>query len=176
MTDIMARFDESVLQAKETRDAALKEAEETLQAALLVAAENFKKDLAEIRKEFKGLIREMQGEVSSMSSQISGLMAQIAKAQAAAKTAASTAKTAIKKTNEPKVPFAKGGLVTGPTNALIGEAGPELVIPLDRFESWMNMGAGSGKAINYYAAPNQSLDSETELFNAMKRAKVVVGW
>jgi hypothetical protein len=67
-------------------------------------------------------------------------------------------------------------LVTGPTNALIGEAGPELVIPLDKFESWMSMGAGGGKALNYYAAPNQSLDSETELFNAMKRAKVVVGW
>jgi hypothetical protein len=26
--------------------------------------------------------------------------------------------------------FAKGGIVTGPTNALIGEAGPEAVIPL----------------------------------------------
>lgn len=28
-------------------------------------------------------------------------------------------------------PFAKGGIVTGPTAALIGEAGPEAVIPLD---------------------------------------------
>ncbi len=28
------------------------------------------------------------------------------------------------------VPFAKGGIVTSPTNALIGEAGPEAVIPL----------------------------------------------
>lgn len=33
--------------------------------------------------------------------------------------------------NEPS--FAEGGLVTGPTRALIGEAGPELVVPLDRF-------------------------------------------
>jgi hypothetical protein len=41
----------------------------------------------------------------------------------------------------------------------------------------MSMGmGGSGKAINYYAAPNQSLDNEQELFQAMKRAKVVVGW
>lgn len=30
------------------------------------------------------------------------------------------------------IPFATGGIVTGPTPALIGEAGPEAVIPLDR--------------------------------------------
>ena len=32
-------------------------------------------------------------------------------------------------------PFASGGIVTGPTPALIGEAGPEAVIPLDRLSS-----------------------------------------
>jgi len=72
-------------------------------------------------------------------------------------------------------PFASGGLVTGPTAALIGEAGPEVVIPLNRFESMMGMG-GKGKELNYYAAPNQSVDSEQELFQAMRRAKVVAGW
>ena len=36
-------------------------------------------------------------------------------------------------------PMAVGGIVTGPTAALIGEAGPEAVIPLDRFGS---MGGG----------------------------------
>lgn len=36
------------------------------------------------------------------------------------------------------IKMAKGGVVTRPTNALIGEAGPEAVIPLDRF----NMGMG----------------------------------
>ena len=30
------------------------------------------------------------------------------------------------------IPFASGGIVTGPTPALIGEAGPEAVIPLDK--------------------------------------------
>lgn len=30
--------------------------------------------------------------------------------------------------------------------------------------------------VNYYAAPNQSLDSEQALFEAMKRSKVVLGW
>lgn len=38
-------------------------------------------------------------------------------------------------------PFAMGGVVTGPTRALIGEAGPEAVIPLGR-------GAGMGTTIN----------------------------
>lgn len=32
----------------------------------------------------------------------------------------------------PRIALADGGIVTGPTNALIGEAGPEAVIPLDR--------------------------------------------
>jgi phage-related protein len=173
MIDIMARFDEAVLQAKTTRDEALKEAEETLQAALVEANEKFLDDLKKIQTAFKGKIKEMKGEVATMSAAISGLMSQISEAKSAAR-AAQSAAAAIP---PGRVPFAKGGLVTGPTNALIGEAGPELVIPLDKFESWMSMGmGGSGKAINYYAAPNQSLDNEQELFQAMKRAKVVVGW
>ena len=31
------------------------------------------------------------------------------------------------------IELAKGGIVTGPTRALIGEAGPEAVIPLDQY-------------------------------------------
>lgn len=37
-------------------------------------------------------------------------------------------------------PMAIGGIVTGPTAALIGEAGPEAVIPLDRFDSFKGGG------------------------------------
>jgi hypothetical protein len=40
----------------------------------------------------------------------------------------------------------------------------------------MGMTQGGGPSVNYYAAPNQSLDSEQELFMAMKRAKVVAAW
>ena len=69
--------------------------------------------------------------------------------------------------------LAKGGFVTGPTNALIGEAGPEVVIPLDRFESMMGIDE-ERSTVNYYAAPNNSLTSEDELFLAMRRAKLVV--
>jgi len=34
----------------------------------------------------------------------------------------------------PRIALAAGGIVTGPTNALIGEAGPEAVIPLDQLD------------------------------------------
>jgi phage-related protein len=38
----------------------------------------------------------------------------------------------------PRVALAQGGIVTGPMNALIGEAGPEAVIPLDKLGSMGN--------------------------------------
>lgn len=72
--------------------------------------------------------------------------------------------------------MAKGGFVSRPTQAIIGEAGPEVVTPLKDFERMMGIGSGSGQTLNYYAAPNQSLDSEQALFTAMKRGKVVAGW
>jgi hypothetical protein len=40
-------------------------------------------------------------------------------------------------------PFANGGLVKGPMLGLVGEAGPELIVPLDRLN-----GARSGSVIN----------------------------
>lgn len=73
--------------------------------------------------------------------------------------------------------FASGGFVKGPVNALIGEAGPEVVTPLKDFERMLGLsGAGSGSTINYYAAPNNSLDAEAALQQAIRRAKVVGGW
>ena len=47
------------------------------------------------------------------------------------------------------VPFAKGGIVTSPTRALIGEAGPEAVIPLSRMSQ---MGGGNTYVINVNAS------------------------
>jgi hypothetical protein len=181
MADILVRFDEAVASAAATRDQALLEAQATLDEALLTASDKFKDQLKAINKEFKSVIKSMQGEVAGMASAIANLRSAISSARseaasAAAAAAAASATSAAKAAAGKRTKLATGGLVTGPTNALIGEAGPELVIPLDKFESWMSMGAGGGKALNYYAAPNQSLDSETELFNAMKRAKVVVGW
>jgi hypothetical protein len=57
----------------------------------------------------------------------------------------------------PKIPaLADGGIVTGPQLALIGEAGPEAVIPLDR------MGSMGGGDVNIYvqgADPNAVVDA-----------------
>lgn len=74
--------------------------------------------------------------------------------------------------NIPKL--AKGGFVSRPTMALVGEAGPEVVMPLKDFERMSGAGQ-SGNVMNYYAAPNQSVDSEQQLFTALKRAKAF-GW
>jgi hypothetical protein len=72
--------------------------------------------------------------------------------------------------------LAEGGFVDGPTTALIGEAGPEVVVPLNRFEQMMGLDGSRGQTINYYAAPNQSLDAEQALVQAVKRARVITGW
>jgi len=54
------------------------------------------------------------------------------------------------------VPFAKGGIVTGPTNALIGEAGPEAVIPLDKLK---NFGGGGISVV----VTGNNITSDTDL-------------
>ncbi len=72
--------------------------------------------------------------------------------------------------------LAKGGFVDQATTAIIGEAGPEVVTPLKDFERMMGIGESNGKTINYYAAPNQSISSESALFQAMKRSEVIAGW
>jgi hypothetical protein len=58
------------------------------------------------------------------------------------------------------VPFATGGIVTGPTRALIGEAGPEAVIPLDRLQSGMtvNVTVNAGIGVNPAEVGNEIVD------------------
>jgi hypothetical protein len=63
----------------------------------------------------------------------------------------------------PKIPMlADGGLImNGATLALVGEAGPEAVIPLDRLNEFTN-GAGGGNEVNIYvqgADPNAVVDA-----------------
>jgi hypothetical protein len=73
--------------------------------------------------------------------------------------------------------LAEGGFVDQATTAIIGEAGPEVVAPLSKLEQWLGLGTEkSGQTINYYAAPNQSLDAEQALLQAVKRARVITGW
>ena len=60
-----------------------------------------------------------------------------------------------------RVPLAEGGIVTRPTNALIGEAGAEAVIPLDRM-------SGFGTTVNVNVAG--SVISEGELQSVIQDA------
>ena len=58
--------------------------------------------------------------------------------------------------------FAEGGIVTGPTLALIGEAGPEAVVPLDR------MSTGGGVTINVTGGLATSAEIGESVVNALR--------
>ena len=62
----------------------------------------------------------------------------------------------------PRVALADGGIVNSPTAALIGEAGPEAVIPLSR------MGSMGGATVNIVI--NGSVTSEGDLVNTIRNA------
>lgn len=56
----------------------------------------------------------------------------------------------LNRDGNPATPFAKGGIVTGPTLGLVGEAGPEAIIPLNRFDEVVG-GRGGNITINVTA-------------------------
>jgi hypothetical protein len=58
--------------------------------------------------------------------------------------------------------FAEGGIVTGPTLALIGEAGPEAVVPLDR------MNTGGGVTVNVTGGLSTSAEIGQAVVNALR--------
>lgn len=61
------------------------------------------------------------------------------------------------------------------TGALTGSV-PLAISPVGDFQRTMDANAAGSKTVNYYAAPNQSIDSEQALFTALKRAKVLAAW
>lgn len=73
--------------------------------------------------------------------------------------------------------LAQGGIVPatpGGRLVRVAEAGEdEAVIPLSKLT---NVTGGSKQTVNYYAAPNQSIDSQQALFDGMRRAKLLAGW
>jgi phage-related protein len=72
--------------------------------------------------------------------------------------------------------MAEGGIVSQPTLAMIGEGRePEAVVPLSKLGDMAGAGK-SGNTIVYNAAPGASFDKEQDLFAAMRRAKLLVGW
>lgn len=52
------------------------------------------------------------------------------------------------KSNIKATPFAEGGIVTGPTYSLIGEAGPEAVFPLDKLNNFIGGIKNNGSNVN----------------------------
>lgn len=177
--NILAKFNEGMAEAKATRDAALAEAEKTLTEALTAATTALNESLKAIETEFNNALKEFKGQLSKHAQQIKAIKDEIsaARAEAMKPIVVTRIENVIVNTKAATVkPFANGGFVNGPVNALIGEAGPEVVTPLKDFERMMGLDNGGGKTINYYAAPNQSLDAEQQLFMAIKRAKAVGSW
>ena len=58
--------------------------------------------------------------------------------------------------------MAEGGIVTAPTLALIGEAGPEAVVPLDR------MATGGGVTVNVTGGLSTSAEIGQAVVNALR--------
>jgi phage-related protein len=78
--------------------------------------------------------------------------------------------------NLARIPMlADGGTITGSGTVMVGERGPEL-LNLGRGASVIPLDKSTGKTVNYYAAPNESIDAEQALFTALKRAKVLAAW
>jgi hypothetical protein len=61
--------------------------------------------------------------------------------------------------------MAEGGIVTGPTLALIGEAGPEAVVPLSQMG---NMATGGGVTINVAGGLSTSAEIGQSVVNALR--------
>lgn len=60
---------------------------------------------------------------------------------------------------QPAKAFAFGGIATGPTNALIGEAGPEAVIPLDRLPRLLERTTNVNAARQIHVTVNAPVES-----------------
>jgi len=76
----------------------------------------------------------------------------------------------LAKVTLPRIALAEGGIVTGPTNALIGEAGPEAVIPLDR----MRMGNTINITVNAGMGTDGARVGE-EIVSAIRKFERVSG-
>jgi hypothetical protein len=67
--------------------------------------------------------------------------------------------------------MAEGGIVTGPTLALIGEAGPEAVIPLNG----RNAGMGANVTINISGGISSAADIGRSVVDALTQYTQVYG-
>lgn len=185
--EIQAAFSAGLTEAEKSRDEALAETGKTLKEALAEASKALSDSMDEIQATlteklsgYKSELKKYAAEIAAIQKQIGATKDSVALgSNGPGESAASQfgADTPWAKAVAAYRPMATGGFVSSPTTALIGEAGPEVVMPLDRFEKVMGLtGSANAKTINYYAAPNQSLDAEQSLFQAMRRAEVVAAW
>ena len=166
---INLKFTEAMAKADQDLADSILAAQTKLSESLTKAKDQFTEKLGNIEDVFTEKVGNMKGKTAGLTSEINTLISRIDTLQA--KYASTTGKSIVAKT---AVPFANGGYVDRPTFALIGEAGPEVVTPLADFERMV--GLDGGKTLIYNAAPNQSLDSEMALIQAMRRAPVVAAW
>lgn len=167
----------------------LQNKEKDIEATMRRVAKKFADEISDGVKVAAGIAKKAADDAKSAAKTANDAASAARSAAGAASSAASAASAAASAARSASVSsgetnkfnnlrkMATGGFVTGPTPALIGEAGPEVVTPLKDFERWMGLDKPSKeKVINYYAAPNNSLDAEQALLQAMKRAKVVGAW
>lgn len=64
--------------------------------------------------------------------------------------------------------FADGGVVTGPTNALVGEKGPEVIFPLNKINDFIKKGTSGGSNVN---VTGESRISGNDLMIVLSRAQ-----
>ncbi len=69
--------------------------------------------------------------------------------------------------------FASGGIVNGPTFALVGEAGPEAIIPLSMLGRGGGIGAASNGGINIYIQGGTYLDQQAATVFGNQIAKLI---
>jgi hypothetical protein len=70
--------------------------------------------------------------------------------------------------------MARGGLVTGPQRVLIGEGGPEVVAPYDKFIETLGMSKNGGGGSTYNVTVNAGMGTDgvsvgREIVKAIKR-------
>jgi hypothetical protein len=179
--EIQKTFNDAIAEAKISRDEALAEAEKALNEALTAATKALNESLDAIQKAFNEKLKEFKGQLAGHAKAIQAIKDEISAARAEAMKPIVITRienVVVNRAVVPMKPFADGGFVNGPVNALIGEAGPEVVTPLRDFERMMGLtdSKDKGNTLNYYAAPNESLDAEQQLLQAMRRAKAVGTW
>jgi hypothetical protein len=157
--------DSAAAAAKITADAAANAAQVTADATAAAAA------IAAAAAETAASIVEAAEAAAALADALSGLT-QAEKDALAAQTDGNTAAAAATggsdgvKVNPPSgdlIALASGGIVTSPTMALIGEAGPEAVIPLSR-------GGGFGGGITINISNAGSVIAEADLVSSIRNA------